>query len=421
MAGREGNWYPKIMRTKEIRWAGALALAGAVLGLVFAAISTADYTAHLDRQMHAVHCSFIPGADVSSDEGNPCKAALFSPFSALFRQTYWGGIPISLGALGCFCFFAGLGIYLALAPMRAPRRAIELLGFTGFVPLAASVVMFGISLTQLHAFCKLCVGIYFSSILVAAGAVIAWRTLGQEKKEGAARPKGQTQVLAGGVVALGIASLLPVMVYTSSLPDYRPYLTQCGTLAQSTEQHNALVKLPTSSPKRQVLLFEDPLCPTCKAFHERLVSEGMLEKLDITLSLFPLDTECNWMLDRSLHPGACVLSKAVLCGKGKERAILEWAYDNQEDLRPLGKQGGNALKDRVGKQFGADVAACIDDKATTIRLNQQLQFAASNHVPISTPQMYMKESGDKLSRVCDEDTDLGLKYAMGQLAPEVLP
>jgi hypothetical protein len=35
--------------------------------------------------------------------------------------------------------------------------------------------------------------------------------------------------------------------------------------------------------------------------------------------------------------------------------------------------------------------------------------------------MYMKESGDKLARVCDEDTDLGLKYAMGQLAPEVLP
>src|SRR5512140_2687663 len=127
MAARNGSWYPRSMRTKEIRWAGALALAGALLGVVFAVYSTSDYTAHLDRQMHAVHCSFIPGADVSSDEANPCKAALFSPYSALFRQTYWGGIPISLGALGCFAFFAGLGIYLLIAPSRATRRSIELL------------------------------------------------------------------------------------------------------------------------------------------------------------------------------------------------------------------------------------------------------------------------------------------------------
>ncbi len=245
--------------------------------------------------------------------------------------------------------------------------------------------------------------------------------LAREKKEGAARPRGKATVLAAGAVAFGIASLLPALVYASSLPDYRQYLTSCGSLAQKTEAHNALLKIPTTQPKRQVLLFEDPLCPTCKAFHERLVSEGILDRLDITLSLFPLDTSCNWMLDRSLHPGACVLSKAVICGKDRARSVLEWAYANQEDLRPLGKQGDAALKAAIVKQFGAELGACVDEKSTAVRLNEQLQFAASNHIPVSTPQMYMQESGDKLGRVCDEDTDLGLKYAMGQLAPEVLP
>jgi hypothetical protein len=408
------------MRTRDVRIAAGLLLAGAVLGAVFAIISTGDYTAHLDRQVHAVHCSFIPGADVSSDEGNPCKAALFSPYSAIFRQTFWGGIPIALGAVGCFCFFLGLGLYLLTGPARAPKRALELLGVTGFVPLGASVVMFGISLTQLHEFCKLCVGIYFSSALVAAASFLAWRVLGAEKKEGGGRPAGGMAFLAAGVAAFGVASLLPAVVYASSLPDYRPYLTSCGALAHTTEPHDALVKIPTTSPKRQVLLFEDPLCPTCKAFHERLVSEGILDRLDITLSLFPLDTDCNWMLDRSLHPGACVLSKAVICGKDRSRAVLEWAYKNQEELRPLGKQGGTALADAVGKQFGPEIRACIDSRATKTKLNQELQFAASNHVPVSTPQMYLKE-GDKLARICDEDTDLGLKYALGQLAPEVLP
>jgi uncharacterized membrane protein len=408
------------MATREVRTAGALALGGALLGVIFAALSTSDYTAHLDRQMHSIHCSFIPGMDVS-DEANPCKTALFSPYSAIFRQTFWGGIPISLAALGCFCFFAGLGIYLVLAPLRAPRRSIELLCVTGVVPLLASLVMFGISLTQLHAFCKICVGIYFSSALVFAGSIVGWRALVKEKREGAQRPKGNMPVLAGGVVALGVASLLPAVVYASSLPDYKPYLTKCGTLAQSTEAHNALIKLPTTSPKRPVIFFEDPLCPSCREFHARLVSEGIIEKLDITLALFPLDSDCNWMVTRTIHPGACVLAKAVICGKDRTRTVLEWAYDNQEELRPLAKAGGSALKDRVVKQFGAEMGACMDDKATGVRLNQTLMFAASNHIPVSTPQMYMKESGDKLSRVCDEDTDLGLKYAMGQLAPEVLP
>jgi hypothetical protein len=410
------------MRTREIRIAAGLCLAGALLGIVFAAYSTGDYTAHLDRQMHAVHCSFIPGADVSSDEANPCKAALFSPYSALFRQTFWGGIPISLGAVGCFCFFLGLGAYLALGPARASRRSVELLGMAAVFPLGASLVMFFISATQLHEFCKLCVGIYTSSALIAAAAVVGWRALALEKKDGdaAGRPGGSVSVLAVGLVAFGVASLLPAVVYASSLPDYRPYLTSCGALAHPTEPHGALVKIPTTAPKRKVLLFEDPLCPTCKAFHERLVTEGILDHLDITLSLFPLDTDCNWMLDRSLHPGACMLSKAVLCGKDRSRAVLEWAYKNQEDLRPLGKQGGKALEDAIVKQFGPDIRACIDSKSTAARLNQQLQFAASNHVPVSTPQMYLQE-GDKFGRVCDEDTDLGLKYAMGQLAPEVLP
>lgn len=231
------------MRSQPIRIAAGLCLAGALLGLIFAAYSTADYAAHLDRQVHAVHCSFIPGADVSTDEGNPCKAALFSPYSAIFRQSYWGGIPISLGALGCFSFFVGLGLYLLVGPGRASRRTIQLLALAGLAPLGASIVMFGISLTELHAFCKLCVGIYTSSVLVAIAGIVAWRGLATEKDDaGPARPRGTFVVLVGGLVAFGVASLLPAVVYASALPDYRPYLTSCGKLANATEAHGALLK-----------------------------------------------------------------------------------------------------------------------------------------------------------------------------------
>ena len=121
------------------------------------------------------------------------------------------------------------------------------------------------------------------------------------------------------------------------------------------------------------------------------------------------------MIDRSLHPGACELSRAVLCGGTQTRAILEWAYDNQDELRDLGKTNRSALIKRVEGKFGHEVAACTESKTTMVRLNQQLHFASNNHVPVSTPQMFL---GDK--RICDEDTDLGLKYTLAQLAPEVL-
>jgi hypothetical protein len=123
------------------------------------------------------------------------------------------------------------------------------------------------------------------------------------------------------------------------------------------------------------------------------------------------------MLDRAVHPGACVMAKAVLCGgDDKARAILEWSYDRQDELKEAGKQGTEALLAKITERWGPAVSACVGSPAAATRLNQHLHFAANNHIAISTPQMFL---GDQ--RICDEDTDLGMKYTLAQLAPEVLP
>jgi uncharacterized membrane protein len=416
-------------RTDHAKLIGVLTAVCAVLGLIFAAYSTYDYALHLDRQVHSVHCSFIPGAPIAEDGENACKTALFSPYSAIFRSTYWGGIPISLFAVGTFAFFAGFGIYLALAQNKAPRYAWLFLAIAGFLPLGASIVMFTISATKLGTFCKLCVGVYLASIgiAVASGLAIArYRRppvpIGPGPSRDGSRRVDLGPVHSGSpalpfawLAVLGITSLLPAVVYASSLPDYNQYLSSCGNLQVKTEAHNALLKIPTLRPVQPVLLFEDPLCPTCKSFHERLIIEGALEQLDVTLALFPLDTECNWMLDRPLHPGACVLSRAVLCAGPNARAALEWSFANQEELREAGKAGVAQLKKKIEQRFGPELVACVDDRKTTIKLNYHLHFASQNRIPVSTPQMFL---GDR--RICEEDTDLGLRYTFTQLAPQVL-
>lgn len=401
-----------------------LTMAASVLGLVFAAYSTFDYGQHLDRQIHAIHCSFIPGAPVSNEADNPCKAALFSPYSALFRESYWGGVPISLFAVGAFCFFGGFGLYLFLAGERVPRKAHLFLAGIGPTPLMASAIMFFISLTRLHEFCKICVGIYFSSAVLGVASYFALREWldaanapkkSPENEGDSTQPEGPSFLPAAWLVALGACAILPALVYVSSLPDYKPFLTSCGSISVKTEAHNALLKIPTEHPVQPVTLFEDPLCPTCRAFHERLVDEGIFDRLDVTMVMFPLDSDCNWMLDRSLHPGACIVAKAILCGDARTRAMLEWSYDNQDELRDLGKSNPAALRKKISDKWGAPILACADDNKTKIRLNQQLHYASDNHIPVSTPQMFLGEK-----RICDEDTDLGLKYTLAQLAPEVL-
>src|ERR1700722_12181405 len=168
------------MRAKR---AALVAMIAALLGIVFAAYSTYDYAQQLDRQVHSVHCSFIPGASVSSDADNPCKAALFSPYSAIFRATYWGGVPISLFGLGAFAFFVGFAVYLLVGDRRLPRSAYPTFVVLTFGPLAVSVFMLTISLSHLHALCKLCVGIYVSSVALAAAAIVGMLSHAREVKE----------------------------------------------------------------------------------------------------------------------------------------------------------------------------------------------------------------------------------------------
>jgi uncharacterized membrane protein len=391
------------------RLPGTLALIGSLLGLLFASYSTMDYAEHLDRGLHDVHCSIIPGAAATS-EAEACRAAMYSAYSALFREALWGGIPISLFAMGAFAFFAGFSLYLLVSTDKAPKSAVTFFAAVSVTPLLVSLLMLTISVTKLGHLCKTCVGIYVSSALVAAGGLAGLLTL-----RGEARPSISPLLPFAWLAALGIVTLVPSLVYATSVPDQKPFLTKCGSLKQPKMNAGAPLKIRGDRAVQPVLFFEDPLCPTCRAFHERLRTEDVLERLDVELVMFPLDSECNWMLDTPLHPGACIVSKAVLCGGDRTRQVLEWAYEEQVFLGRAGKAGANVLRAAIKQKWGDEMLRCVDERKTDVLLNQHLHFASDNGIPVSTPQMYL---GTR--RICDEDTDMGLRFTLAQLAPEVL-
>jgi len=424
------------MSSEKPRWPAALALVASVLGLVFAGLSTLDYVKHLDRQIHDVHCSFIPGLSAEQAE-NPCRVAMYSPYAALFRDRFWGGVPISLFAVGAFAFFLAFALYFLIAGRGAPRRAAQFLGIFGVTPLIASLVMFTISALRLGTFCKTCVGIYVSSVLLAVASVAAVAFYSKRERAAASLPPDKTTVdehpygahavapppptnpdggwflLPAWAFALGLFAVTPATLYVSALPNYSSYLSGCGKLEKSPQGNTALLRVAPRDAKQPVVLFVDPLCPTCKAFHQRLETEGFLDKLDTTLVLFPLDSECNWMLDRPVHPGACVVSKAVLCGEQRAMQVLEWSYANQEKILDAAKAGAGIVNVRAMiKARFPELDACIDAKETKLRLDKMLRYIVDNRLPVSTPQMFVGET-----RLCDEDTDMGLSYTLRRLAP----
>ncbi|MRG96455.1 vitamin K epoxide reductase family protein [Polyangium spumosum] len=414
------------MTSAARRWPSALALVASLIGLVFGGLSTLDYSRHLDRQVHDIHCSFIPGLAAGGAGESACRAAMYSPYSALFRDRYWGGVPISLFAVGAFAFLAAYALYLLLAGPTAPRRAAQFYGAVSLTPLVVSGLMFAISALKLGQYCKTCVGIYVASVLLAVagvGILLDARAKGAapaaeggaEGAPAAGRPTGSLWLVPAWLVALGVFTITPALLYLSALPSYASYISGCGKLAKPAEDNSALLRHTPAGARQQATLFVDPLCPTCKAFHQRLEADAIFERLDTTIVLFPLDNECNWMLDRPLHPGACLVSKAVLCGENRAVDVLAWAYDNQERLLEGAKSpAGLATVRSAIREKWSHLDACIDSKETKLRLDKMLRYIVDNKLQVSTPQLFL---GD--TRLCDEDSDIGLAYSIRKLAPNL--
>jgi len=381
-----------------------IVLIAAVVGLVFSSFSTYDFAKHLDREMHSVHCSFIPGLSALDATGSSgCQAAMMSPYSSVLRQSMWGGLPISLPAMSVFAFLLFFSIHLLLL-RSADRGSLRFLALATVLPLGASIGMAAITITTLGAFCKLCVGIYASSVVAFLAAVLAWRGAPSNQKSAVRRPN------LYAMFALGVVFVaLPAAAWVGSAPDVDAMIGECGQLEDDRDHYSVMVTLDTADQAPRAIEVLDPLCPACRAFEDRLTTAGLDKRLDRKAILFPLDNACNWMVDTPIHPGACTVSEAVLCAGENASAVIDWAFDHQEAIREAAAADPRAARRMVTTRFPA-LASCVGSASARSKLNKSLRWAVRNRLPVMTPQLYLE--GVKL---CDEDLDLGLDYALSTL------
>lgn len=380
-----------------------------VAGLVFAGFSTYDFVQHLDRQVHDLHCSFVPGlSEAARADESDCQVTLMSPYSSIFRRQFWGGIPISLPAMSVFAFLMLRAVDALSRPTEQRRRSTGVLFAMSTVPLLASVVMGTIAFVELDAACKLCIGIYGSSLVGFLAAGLAHASARRVQQQPA---DGGGAGFVAAVVQLGAFVLLPVGLYVALMPDYSRFVGTCGRLADTVDPYGVLVPLDDHGGT-EVIEVLDPLCPTCRGFEHRLQASGLEEKIHRKVLLFPLD-ECNWNLTAALHPGACTVSKAVLCAAEKggpsPREVIDWAFASQPELLAAAKSDPELVRDRLLSRFSG-LEDCIASAETEKKLNNSMWWAVKHSLPVLTPQIYV--SGVKL---CGEDTDLGLEYTLQRL------
>ncbi len=397
----------------------AVFMVASLAGLAFAGASTYDFVQHLDRDVHSITCSFIPGlgeADATGSSG--CHTTMMSPYSSWFRASIWGGLPVALPAMGVFAFllFRGLDLMLNRGPdERAPRT---FLAAASLLPVLTSLVFGYLSIIELDAACKLCIGIYVSSIVAFVAAVLEWRGIGRPMGadlglQGDANPEGDDLSPARAHAfsfAQGVGFVaVPALVYVVAMPNYEKYIGACGELAKPEDPYGVLVPLDPHPGAAQTIEVFDPLCSACRGFERRLTASGLGEQLDRKVLLFPLDNTCNWMVSSAMHPGACAVSEAVLCAGDKAGAVVDWAFDNQPAiLEAAGKDPTAAAK--MAAQAFPELEACIGSPGVKSKLNKSLRWAVANQLPVLTPQVYVE--GTKL---CEEDTDLGMDYALTRL------
>ena len=393
----------------------AILLVVALMGASFSATSTSDFVQHLDREVHKIHCSFVPGASEAELE-SPCRTVMLSPYSSWFRQDYWGGLPVSLFAIAVFAFLAYRAAHLLWRGQPRKSDGFFLTAAT-LLPLGMSGIFYWLAVNKVGAICKTCQGIYWTSVACFVAAVLTW--VMSSGSDG----KGIQRFFIGVVEGVAFVGVL-TLVYLGAVPKADANAggaKGCGTLVQPNDDNGIMFPIDSHPGGASTIELLDPLCPSCRAFDVRLKATQLRDKLDIKAVLFPLDSTCNWMVSGSMHPGACAVSEAMLCaagavdGKGspaeaaEARKILDWAFAEQESLTAMAKADEKKLRAEIETKFPA-VKGCLGGHNVQNKLNKSLRWAVANALSLLTPQVFVNGT-----RMCDEDTDLGLEFTLARM------
>jgi serine/threonine-protein kinase len=431
---------------------------GRVLLAMALCLANAALSALLLLQHHGDERASAAVSQVCGDaDDSGCAVVARSRYSEV------GGVP--LAAIGVF-FYGALSALLLLALLAGPeaRDAAAALAFFALgAAVAVDLVLLGVQMVAVRAFCRLC-------LLTYAVNVLALMMLAGSRRDGpivgqAVRRSDGRLVFAGGLMAalaLGAAVLaseiglsyreqdrmaavlgpLPAPVPSAPAAPALGSPPAPGSEAQrfqeearaATEQARRLqeilddpqkleqyftdkasrefdqgpahkldlagvpMKGPADAPIK-VAEYSDFLCPFCRgiagAFAQYLPASA--GRVSLFYKHYPLDSECNPHLERTIHPGACLLARAGVCAEAQEKF---WPYHDRVFATEM-KEATAADVARLAAEAGLDATAlqaCLSAPTTQARVSADIEEAWKAGVR-GTPTLFI--NGKKLPRIND--------------------
>jgi protein-disulfide isomerase/uncharacterized membrane protein len=384
-----------------------------------------------------------------------CETVAQSPYAEVRR--------VPLAALG-LAFSASLAVLLLLAAVAGAeaRTAAALLAFGALLlALAIDLVLLGVQLFAIRAFCRLCLLTYAINAL----AVVLVRPIQRRfvaVREGLGLPAGRAAfggwavatvailaaVLAGslalryrerlhstsilGLPAAGTPAALPsagapaaagsdaqryqeearaAQEQARRLQDILDdatkldeYLTQKARrdFEQGPVRTFNLKGVPFKGPAEapiRVVEFSDFLCPFCRQIASAFAGyiPQSANRVVVYFKNYPLDSACNSTLKQPVHSGACNVALGAICANDQGKF---WPYhDRVFSAPPTNPQVSDVVS--MAREAGLDAGAleaCVNNPATRQKLGTDIAEGIQAQVQ-GTPTLFI--NGKKLPRLND--------------------
>lgn len=279
------------------------------------------------------------------------------------------GVP-----LGYFGLVVGLLVSLgAVFPsndFERTNRSLALLNLIGVVTLLL------VSVFVLKSLCLYCSGFYVFSAL---SFFVFWKygasDGGDSFMEKYARPSIR-HLASYGVLTLvgaygfslyhearrdaqsgGVATRIVREYYSLDVVEWPSFISPLRT-AQATENFE-------DAPIR-VVEFADLLCPDCRFLAEQMdrLKEEFAGQMNVAFQMFPLEGQCNDVVDKDLHPGACEVSYIATHDPSQFKEIHDEVFANIRAARDP------EWRLDLARRYGVEEA--LQDSATINMVHQMI-------------------------------------------------
>ncbi len=312
------------------------------------------------------------------------------------------GIPMALWGFSFFAFAILLTINVMLSRDKLQEKLASLLFWVLVIGSLFDLVLLIYSVAFVHSLCPLCMVTY----------IALWGSLAifyfHEKKQPTwanlkniqntlnrllVKPDGNITRVASfsrvfgslfisALLGFGILTTLKSDKVTAKDQKTENIITKILMDYQAQERHT--LKLPDLHPwygeknaPIEIIEFSDFMCPFCAKVAPVLkqIVNNSNGKMRLKFANFPLDNSCNKGMSRQLHPGACLLAKAVSCAAHQK---LFWQMHDaifNHEIHQIDIQGVLKIASQVPGLQIEQLKSCINSPGAETHLQKEMKEA----------------------------------------------